>query len=176
MNKIYQAADLLAASLNIVQSPSFILLAKIIFLGLSGAMVVFIIYLLIKTDWIKSNFLENLVEITTYRPFGVQKTFKQWAKITKRLEKGKDIDYKMAVIEADSLLYSILKKMNYSGETMRDVLEQVDAKILPKIDDIWYAHKLRNNIVHESAYELNLDYAKKAMKIYEQAFRDLQLF
>ena len=133
-------------------------------------------FFLLKSNWLKKRFLENTVEIISYRPFGAKKTFKRWNKISKKLESGKKADYKMALIEADSLLADILKRMGYKGDNMRELLEQIDAKTLPNIENVWQAHKLRNNIVHNPDHELSLDEAKKMFQIYEQAFRDLEMF
>ncbi len=176
MNSLNQVASILSSVISLIKDPIFLFYAKVVCLSIGGIFLFFIILFLKRTRWLEFKVLENMVEVTTHRPYGVQKTFKQWSKITKRLEGGKETEYRMAIIEADSLLGDILRKMGYKGETLRSLLEQVDTKILPNLEDIWYAHELRNNIVHDSNYDLNLENAKKAMKIYEQAFRDLQLF
>ena len=176
MNSLNQVANIFSTAISIIKSPTFLFYAEVVCLTVGAILLFFIILFLKKTKWLEYKMLENVIEIVTHRPYGVQKTFKQWSKITKRLEGGKETEYRMAIIEADSLLEDILRKMGYKGETLRSLLDQIDAKILPNLDDIWYAHELRNNIVHDSNYDLNIENAKKAMKIYEQAFRDLQLF
>ncbi len=180
MNKIYQLADLstiyYANFLEIINSQNFIFFLKAIFLIISLLLLILIAVLFKKTKWFKDIYGENLVEFVASRPYGVQKTFKDWGKIVSRIKGEKEEDYKMAIIEADDLLKEILLKMNFKGETMNDLLSQVDEKSLPSIEDVYYAHGLRNNIVHNPDYDLNIDHAKKSLKIYEQAFRDLQLF
>ncbi len=135
-----------------------------------------IIFLLLKNTWLKRRFLEDLIEITTYRPFGVKKTFKQWAKISKRLEAKKEAEYKLAIIEADSLLNDILEKMGYKGEMIGERLKQLDSTALPNVEELWQAHKTRNNVVHDPDYHLTFDQAKKTVAIYEKALRDLEMF
>ena len=176
MNNLNQMASIFSVVISVIKSPTFFFYAKVIFLGIGGIFLFLIILLLKKTKWLEFKILEDITEITTHRPYGAQKTFKQWAKIIKKLEEKKETEYRMAIIEADNLLGDILRKMGYKGETLRSLLEQINSKILPNIEDIWYAHNLRNNIVHDSNYDLNLENAKKAMSIYERAFRDLQLF
>ena len=149
---------------------------KIIFIILALVVLGSIIILLLKSTWLKRRFLEDMVEIIVYRPFGVKRTFKQWAKINKRLETGKEAECKLAVIEADSLLNDVLRKMGYSGETMGEKLKQLDSTTLPNIDQIWEAHKSRNNVVHDPDYKLTLDQAKKILGIYEKTLRDLEMF
>ncbi len=100
--------------------------------------VIFIVFLLgvfmllLKASWLKRRFLEDITEFSTYRPFGAKKTFKEWGKITKKLESGKESEYKLAIIESDSLLGSILGKMGYKGETVEEKLKKIMANYLAK--------------------------------------------
>jgi len=161
---------------SIITSPTFIFYLKIIFIVFGALFLLGIIFLLLKNTWLKRRFLEDWTEFLIYRPFGVKKTFKQWAKVLKRLDTGKEADYKLAVIEVDGLLSDILKKMGYKGETMAKILEQLDATILPNIEQIWKVHKIRNNVVHDPDYELSLEQARKILGIYEESFRTLEMF
>ncbi len=162
--------------LSLITSPTLLFYLKITFILIGALFFLAIIFLLSKNSWLKRRFLENWTEFFIYRPFGAKKTFKQWAKVLKRLETGKEADYKLAVIEADSLLNDILKKMGYKGETMAKILEQLDSTILPNIEQIWEVHKIRNNVVHDPDYELNLENARKVLGIYEKTFRTLEMF
>jgi len=150
--------------------------SKIIFIILSLLFIIGIIFLLLKNSWLKFCFLEDFTEFFIYRPFGVKRTFKQWLKITKRLETDREADYKLALIEVDSLLDEILNKIGYKGESLGEKLKQLDHNALPNLEEVWQAHKVRNNIVHDPDYRLTLERAKKVMGIYEQALRDLEMF
>lgn len=161
---------------SLITSPTFLLYIKIIFIIIGALFLLGIIALLLNNSWLKRRFLEDWTEFFIYRPFGVKKTFKQWAKVLKRLDTGKEADYKLAVIEADGLLNDILKKMEYKGETMAKILEQINATILPNIEEIWEVHKIRNNVVHDPDYELSLEQARKILEIYEKSFRTLEMF
>jgi len=161
---------------SFILSPVLLFYIKTIFIVLGFTFLIWIVLLLLKNSWLKRRFLENWVEFFAYRPFGVKKTFKQWAKITKRLETGKEAECKLAVIEADSLLNDIFKEMGYSGETIEEILKQLDSTTLPNIKQIWEAHKIRNNVVHDPDYRLTLDEAKKTLGIFEKALRDLEMF
>jgi len=144
--------------------------------------VIFLFFLLIifhslrRSSWIKNRFLQDMVEFLTYQPYEVKKIAKIWSKIKKRLEAGSESEYKLAVIEADSMLSDILERMGFKGETLGNRLKQVTTAILPSIEETWEAHEIRNNIVHDPDYKLSLGQAQKALEIYEQALRDLQVF
>ena len=101
---------------------------------------------------------------------------KAWAKITSRLETGLESEYKLAVIEADSILDNILNRMGFSGETLGERLNKLTVATLPNCEQVREAHKIRNNIVHDPSYRLGLDEAKRVLGIYQQALRDLQAF
>lgn len=165
--------------LSFILSPAnkvIFLLLKIIFVFFSLLFIAGAVVLLIRNTWLKRRYLEDMIEFTTYRPYGVKETFKQWSRILKRLETNKEADYKLAIIEADGLLDDVFKKMGYKGESIGDRLKQIDAGTLPNIDQIWEAHKVRNNVVHDPDYRLTLDQAKKTLAIYEQTFRYLEIF
>ncbi len=165
--------------ISFITSPEIaeiIAISKIIFIILSLLFIIGIIFLLLKNSWLKFRFLEDFTEFFIYRPFGVKKTFKQWLKITKRLETGREADYKLALIEVDSLLDEILNKIGYKGESLGEKLKQLDPNTLPNLEQVWQAHKVRNNVVHDPDYSLTLEKAKNVMEIYEQALRDLEMF
>jgi len=166
----------LIASIVFPKTEGIFLYLKIIFIIITLVFFGSIIFLLLKNTWLKRRFLEDLIEITTYRPFGVKKTFKQWTKISKRLETKKEAEYKLAIIEADSLLNDILEKMGYKGEMIGERLKQLDSTALPNVEELWQAHKTRNNVVYDPDYHLTFDQAKKTVAIYEKALRDLEMF
>ncbi len=160
-------------------SPTFegwISIIRIVFMIFSGVILISLILLLLTTSWLKRLILEDAAEFLTYRPFGVRKIEKQWNKIMTRLETGIESEFKLAVIEADSMLDDILRRMGFAGETLGERLEKLTAATLPNIEQIKEAHKIRNNIIHDPDYRLPLDEARRVMGIYEQAFRDLQAF
>ena len=176
MPDINQITNVFSAAIFLFKSPLFIFIAKTVFLTISGIFIIGIFLLLKKTRWLEFKAVEDVTEIVTHRPFGVQKTFKQWGRVAKRLEKKKETEYKMAIIEADNLMEEVLRKMGHKGETIKDLLEQVDSKTIPNIEEVQQAHKFRNNVVHDPDYELTYEQAKKIISIYEQTFRDLQMF
>jgi len=176
MLDINQIVNTFSSTITLFGSPIFIFIIKTVFLTISGVFAIGIFLFLKNTGWLEIKIIEDVTEIVTHKPYRAQKTFKQWGRVIKRLEKRKEAEYKMAIIEADSLLEDVLRKMNYEGETIKDLLEQIDSKIIPNIEEVWQAHKFRNNIVHDPSYELTYEQAKKIISIYEQTFRDLQMF
>ena len=69
-----------------------------------------------------------------------------------------------------------LNKIGYKGESLGERLKQLDSGILPNLKKVWQVHKVRNDIVHDPDYHLSSEGVKKAMGIYEQILRDLEMF
>jgi len=157
-------------------SPSFVgylFAIKIFFISFSSLLFVFIIILLLRTNFMQHLAWEDIFEVFTFRPVGARKILKQWTKTKGRLETGLESEYKLAVIESDSTLDEVLKKMGYAGDTIGERLEKINVAVLPGVEEVRNAHKIRNNIVHDPDFRLNLDEAKKSMVIYEKALIDL---
>jgi len=155
--------------------PRIIFISKIFVLIFSLFLILIIIYFLIKTSFKKYIFLQDLIEFLTFKSYGVRKIGKNWAKIIERLEGGEE-EAKLAIIEADSLLNEILKRMGYKGETLGERLEQLTSANISNLEEVLEAHKIRNNIIHDPSYKLTLDQARRILAIYEKAFEGLEAF
>ena len=163
--------------ISFIFNPTFsgwLLVLKIIFVILSLLLFGFIIFALIKTTWLKRMIIWDLQEFLTYRPFGVSKIAGKWQKIKKRLEAGIESEAKLAIIEADSMLDGILDRMGFGGRTLGERLDRLTDVSLPNIEEAKKSHKIRNNIVHDPTYKLDLEEAKKVISAYEKALTDLQ--
>lgn len=152
----------------LVSNIGFIVFSLILFAG--------IIFCLIKSDWLQYLFLQDTAEFLTYRPFGVKKIVKKWNVIMVRLDTGLESEYKLALIEADTMMYDSLKRMRYAGDTLGERLKKLTVATLPNIEDIKRAHQVRNTVMHDPNYTLSLDEIRELLAIFEQAFRDLQAF
>ncbi|MFA4999028.1 MAG: hypothetical protein WC514_03385 [Candidatus Paceibacterota bacterium] len=142
----------------------------LLFFGFLG----FIIFALIRTTWFRRVFLWDMQEFMTYRAYGTRRMEKQWAKVKARLQAGTESEYKLAIIEADSMMDDILKRMGYGGSSLGERLEKLTSATLHNISDVGEAHKIRNNIVHDPDYRLSLDEVKDVIAIFEKALVNLQ--
>lgn len=124
------------------------------------------------TGYIKTNiqFLKS-----EYEPLKtVNKVNKEWEKIKQRLEAGDEANFKIAVIEADKLVDDLLKSMNYPGESMGDRLKLIDESKLKSINELWNAHKIRNNVVHHAGFKLSYKEAQSIIETYEKVLREFE--
>jgi hypothetical protein len=68
----------------------------------------------------------------------------------------------LAVIDADKLLDEALKKRHFRGKTMGERLVSAQ-RLISDNDAVWYAHKLRNRLVHEPNVRLKKKEAQTAL-------------
>lgn len=97
-----------------------------------------------------------------------------WAEIEKTSEHGL-MGAKLAVVEADKLLDTVLRKLHFPGETMGERLKTAAYKY-PNISKVWGAHKLRNQLVHDATFEISVRQAKSAVRDFHAALKTLNVF
>ena len=80
-----------------------------------------------------------------------------WRKVEEQMGYGKPSNYRSAVIDADKILEFILSKM-YPGLTKTgERLKVAKDKFVgdyETYDSLWFAHKVRNELVHRVSFEL----------------------
>jgi len=150
------------------------LFLEILFFILALLFVIGIIYLLLKTEWLKRFILKDLIEFLTFKSYEMRKVPKRWQKIVDRLGKGIESETKLAVIEADDLLKEILGRMGYKGKTLGEKLKQVSKSTLSNLDEVWEAHQIRSNIAHDPSYRLTLNKAGELLAVYKRALLELE--
>jgi hypothetical protein len=160
-------------------SPSFdgpFGIIRLVFIAVFIILAVSTIILTTKSSYLQASYIEDTSELLTFKPHGAHKITKAWDKTKARLETGLESEYKLAVIEGDSILDDVLKKMGYKGENLVERLDRLTSATLPNIEDIKESHKARTNILHSPDYNLTLDEAKKILAVYEKALESLQAF
>jgi hypothetical protein len=83
-------------------------------------------------------------------------------------------DWKLAIIEADVILDSVLKDRGYAGNSLGERLRSISPMQMKTIDDAWQAHKVRNQIAHEGAdFVLTRRIAEETINRYRRVFTEL---
>ncbi len=82
-------------------------------------------------------------------------------------------DWKLAIIEADSMLESLMEQLGFRGETLGDRLKMANQENFPNLTIAWEVHTIRNRIAHEGlTFEVSQHEAKRVIALYEQIFRE----
>jgi len=152
----------------------WLLVMKIFFFLVFFSFLGFIIFALVRSTWFRRVLLWDMQEFMTYRAYGTKRMEKQWARVKARLQTGIESEYKLAIIEADSMLDDILKRMGYGGSSLGERLEKLTSATLHNISEVGEAHKVRNNIVHDPDYRLSMDEVNDVIGTFEKALVNLQ--
>jgi hypothetical protein len=98
---------------------------------------------------------------------------KKWIDIEKHMASMNSSDWRMAILEADILLYEMLDQMGYEGDTIADKLKAIEPSDFNNLDSAWRAHKVRNTIAHEGAsYEMSYEQAQNTIDLYRRVFEE----
>jgi hypothetical protein len=84
--------------------------------------------------------------------------------LERRWEEIENLDPKYSIIEGDKLVDNVLRRAGLQGNSMADRLRNTQKLIPRKVyEDMWTAHKLRNQLVHEVDYQLRVEAAVGAL-------------
>ncbi|MFA5413379.1 MAG: hypothetical protein WC348_02470 [Patescibacteria group bacterium] len=97
---------------------------------------------------------------------------KRWQEIEKMLDGPGEMNYKLAVMEADKMLDYVLKSMSMSGKDMGERIRFASFKY-GRLRKVWWAHVLRNQLVHEATFVLDHGMAQRAIKTFRRALEEL---
>jgi len=148
---------------------------KLIFVFFAISFLVFVIYFMINSSWLRYKFLEDVTEFFSWQAYGQQEISKQWDRIKKRTESGAESDYKLAIIDADDFLGETLDDRGYDGKDFEESIKKTGKLIAPILDDVLKAHEIRNSIVYDPDYKLSVDQAQKVLDTYESAVSSIGL-
>jgi len=146
---------------------------KLVFIFCSAYFLVWVVYFMLNSSWLYYNFLEEMVEFFSWEAYGQRQINKQWAKIKKRTETGTELDYKLAIIDADDFLREVLENRGYESESFEENIKKAARLIAPIYEEVLAAHKIRNSIVYSPDFKLSIDQAKKVLDTYEAAIKSI---
>jgi hypothetical protein len=103
-----------------------------------------------------------------------EKMQKRWKKVLSRLRSRKDAQFKVAVLEADSITDEILSQVGYQGINMGERLDGISANQLEMIEELKKAHEVRNEIVHKADFVLDRKTAHEVVGVYQKVLETLE--
>jgi hypothetical protein len=96
----------------------------------------------------------------------------RWLAIEKQLDREQPTSFHMTVLNADKLLDQALRERGVRGETMGERMKTAK-DTWSNANAVWTAHKLRNQIAHESDIQVGYDDARRALAGFKQALKDI---
>ncbi len=97
----------------------------------------------------------------------------RWNHVLEYLTSDNESDWKLAIMEADSMLEDLTEQLKLNGENLGERLKAVDKEKFKTLDNAWEAHLTRNKIAHEgSQFNLSQHEANRVITLYENVFRE----
>lgn len=96
----------------------------------------------------------------------------KWDSIERLVQKGDEGSLKLAILDADKLVDSVLKQQNVPGDDMGARLKVICARNY-RLQPVWKAHILRNKLAHDPTFHLYPKSAKNAIKTFKKALKEL---
>jgi len=116
--------------------------------------------------------IEGLIPIETPE----QKENKRWKHVQELIATNNPNDWRMAILEADSMLEDLTIAMNVPGDTLGERLKAIEPSDFLTLQNAWEGHKVRNLIAHQgSTFQLDQRTALQAVKNFEVVFREFEV-
>ncbi len=121
-----------------------------------------------------SGLLILFIHFSSRRYPALNRSFYQakWSEILTSVNIDNLESMQMAVLKADKLVDNALRQRGVAGQTMGDRLKAKRGDWTHE-NVLWAAHKLRNQIAHETQVKLDQQTFKRAMAGFESALKDL---
>lgn len=95
----------------------------------------------------------------------------RWDRIVQHFQSQNQAEWRVAILDADSLLETMIDALGYYGETFGEKLKSMNKGDHPWLQAAWDVHSLRNRLAHEgSNFHLDQREAYHAFKTYEYIF------
>ena len=148
---------------------------KLVFVAFAMFFLAAVIYFMLNSSWLQYKFLEDVTEFFSWQSYGLRQISKRWDKIKKRIEVESESEYKLAIIEADDFLNEVLEDRGYEGKDFQEAVNKAGMLLGSVLSDLMSAHEVRNSIVYNPDYKLDIEQAKKILKVYESAINTIGL-
>jgi len=100
----------------------------------------------------------------------------QWKYVLTLVESPNESDWRIAIIEADTMMEEALKERGLVGNNISELLEEAKLNGYPSVQSAWDAHLVRNKIAHEGQnFSISQVEGRRIVKLYQNVFEDLEL-
>ncbi|MDP3988762.1 MAG: hypothetical protein Q8P93_00795 [bacterium] len=134
-----------------------------------------IVYYLYEIHGLKKRDELDFVSLFKIKPESARQN-ERWADIVSHITSDNPAQWRVAILEADSMLEEMLRTIGYTGVGVGEMLKQIDRGTMVHLNAAWEAHKVRNKIAHEgSNYGLTEAEAHQTINLYRLVFEEFGL-
>lgn len=100
----------------------------------------------------------------------------RWAQVLEYLTSQSEGDWRLSILEADSMLEDLLEQRGFKGENLGEKLKNTNNQAFHNLSSAWEVHIIRNKIAHDGAsFQMSLHEAKRVIALYETIFKEFDL-
>jgi hypothetical protein len=97
----------------------------------------------------------------------------QWERVVALFHSEQSSDWRVAIIEADTMLEDLVTQLGYTGESLGEKMKGIDPGNFPYLRDAWDAHIVRNKIAHEGInFMIDTFEKNRVFRLYEKVFSE----
>jgi flagellar basal body-associated protein FliL len=98
----------------------------------------------------------------------------QWQNVLDHANSDSPSDWRLAILEADTMLESASQRLPVIADTLGERLKKIDKSDLRTLDNAWEAHKVRNRIAHDGFdFEITKHETLRVINLFESVLREL---
>ncbi|MEK7512703.1 MAG: hypothetical protein AAB601_00710 [Patescibacteria group bacterium] len=146
---------------------------RTVFILINLALVVLLIFTVKKSLEFRPRFVANPRAATKPRSLRDPEIARRWETLFAKASANPPQSYTLAIVEADKLTDEALKRLGFEGEHMADRLERLATGAMQTLDNLWRAHRLRNELVHAPDFDISEPDAREVLRVYERFLKEL---
>lgn len=109
---------------------------------------------------------------TSQRRLNVSRFQTKWLEIENSISRDNAASWQLAILNADKLVDQALRESRVKGQTMGERMKAAE-KLWSNANHVWGAHKIRNQLAHETDVKLSYDVTLRSLSAFKQALKDL---
>lgn len=96
----------------------------------------------------------------------------KWLEIENSVMRDNPASWQLGIMNADKLVDQALRERHFRGQTMGERMKSAQ-KVWRNANHVWGAHKIRNQLAHETDVKLSYDVTLRSLTAFKQALKDL---
>lgn len=96
----------------------------------------------------------------------------KWLEIENSVWRDNPSSWHVGIMSADKLVDQALRERKFKGQTMGERMKSAE-KVWSYANHVWGAHKIRNQLAHETDVQLSYDTTLRSLTAFKQALKDL---
>ncbi|HRC28138.1 MAG TPA: hypothetical protein PKV96_02005 [Candidatus Saccharimonas sp.] len=96
----------------------------------------------------------------------------KWLAIENSISRDNAASLQLGILQADKLLDQALRERRFKGQTMGERMKSAN-HVWKNANHVWNAHKIRNQLAHETDAHVTYETTLRALSAFKQALKDV---